>query len=264
MIVWHGLVNACLTPPGLFLLVMAAGLVLMAAHRPRTGAAMVVLSWAGLVVVSLPIVSTKLARAWESDPALSRPLPIGPRAIVVLAAGRYHDAPEYGRRDTVGTDTLVRLRYAAHLFRETRLPILVSGGAPLGGTPAALLMRHVLTRDFATPVRWVEASSRTTAQNAAYSWAILHPQKIRSIFLVTQAWHMPRAAALFRGVGFKVVPAPTDFVTSSRRGDTILAYLPNAHALALSALIVHEMIGLGWVRIRALLPAFLAHRISHG
>ncbi|RCN58446.1 YdcF family protein [Acidiferrobacter thiooxydans] len=264
MIIWHGLVNACLTPPGLFLLPMTAGLILLAARRPSLGAALVVLAWAGLWIVSLPAVSHPLARDWESYPALRRPLPIGPRAIVVLAAGRYHDAPEYGGRDTVGADTLVRLRYAARLFRETHLPILVSGGAPLGGTAAARLMRRVLNRDFATPVKWVEASSKTTAQNARYSWAILRSQKIRSIFLVTQAWHMPRAVALFREVGFKVVPAPTGFVTRSRRGQTILAYLPNAPALALSALIFHEMIGLAWVRMRAWLPAPLAHLISHG
>ena len=75
---------------------------------------------------------------------------------------------------------------------------------------------------------------------------------------------MPRAVALFREVGFKVVPAPTGFVTRSRRGQTILAYLPSAPALALSALIFHEMIGLAWVRMRAWLPAPLAHLISHG
>ncbi|MHB1511775.1 MAG: YdcF family protein [Acidiferrobacter sp.] len=264
MIVWHGLVNAFVTPPGLFLLPMAVGLVLIVARRHKVGTAITTLSWAGLVVMSLPAVSSALARSWESDPALHRPLPIGPRAIVVLAAGRYHDAPEYGGRTTVGIDTLARLAYAARLFRETRLPILASGGAPLKGTPAALLMRRVLKHDFATPVEWVEASSKTTAQNAEYSWAILHSQKIHTIFLVTQAWHMPRAVALFRRAGFKVVPAPTDFVTRSRRDTTILAYLPNAHALALTAVIFHEMIGLAWVRATALLPAPLAHFISHG
>lgn len=264
MIVWHGLVNALLTPPGIFLLPMAAGLVLLLARRPKVGVTITTLSWAGLVVMSLPAVSSALARSWESYPALHRPLPIGPRAIVVLAAGRYHDAPEYGGHTTVGIDTLARLAYAAHLFRETRLPILASGGAPLKGTAAALLMRQVLKRDFATPVKWVEASSKTTAQNAEYSWVILRSQKIHTIFLVTQAWHMPRAVALFRRAGFKVVPAPTDFVTRSRRDATILAYLPSAHALALTAVIFHEMIGLAWVRVAGLLPAPLAHFISQG
>ncbi|MHB8253005.1 MAG: YdcF family protein [Acidiferrobacter sp.] len=261
MIVWHGLVNAAMTPPGVFLLPMGVGLALMA-KKQSFGIVLMALSWIGLVLVSLPIIGTALARSWEIYPGLPNPPPKGPRAIVVLAAGRYDKAPEYGLRDTVGTDTLVRLRYAARLARESRLPILVSGGAPLGGPPVALLMRHVLRRDFKTPVKWVEVRSKTTAQNAAYSAAILIPQGIRSIFLVTQAWHMRRAVMLFRKAGFTVTAAPTDFVTTSRRNRTILAYLPNARAMALTALVLHEMIGVLWIRLRSILPQSLAHIIS--
>ena len=261
MIVWHGLINALVTPPGLFLVPLGLGLALTGL-KPRWGIAVITVSWVGLTLFSLPVVASSLARAWETYPALTRPLPKGPRAIVVLAAGRYRKAPEYGGQDTVGTDTLVRLRYAARLFRESQLPILTSGGAPLGGPPAAVLMRRVLRRDFKTPVKWVEDHSQTTAQNAHDSAAILLPLGIRDIFLVTQAWHMRRAVLLFRQAGFTVVPAPTDFVTKSRRSGTILSYLPSAHAIALSAKVVHELIGVLWAHLRSLLPRSLAHTIN--
>ena len=261
MIIWHGLVNAFITPPGLFLVPMGLGLALIR-RKAVLGITLVAISGIGLILVSLPVVATALAKDWEIYPALTTPLPKGPRAIVVLAAGRYRRAPEYGRRTTVGTNTLVRLRYAAHLFRASRLPILVSGGAPLGGTPVAFLMRHVLRHDFKTPVRWVEGRSQTTAQNARDAATILIPLGIRQIFLVTQAWHMKRAALLFRDAGFAVTPAPTDFVTKSRRNNTILAYLPNAHAISLSAVIVHEMVGVLWTHIRLALPRSIAHLIN--
>ncbi len=261
MIVWHGLVNALVTPPGLFLVPLGLGLALTW-WKPRWGIAIIAVSWVGLTLFSLPVIAALLTTRWESYPALTNPLPKGPRAIVVLAAGRYRKAPEYGGHDTVGADTLVRLRYAAHLFRKTRLPILASGGAPLGGPPAAILMRQVLRRDFKTPVKWVEDRSHTTSQNARYSAAILLPLGIHAVFLVTQAWHMKRAALLFRRAGFTVVPAPTDFVTKSRRSGTILFYLPNAHALALSATVAHEMIGVLWIHLRSLLPRSLAHAIN--
>lgn len=261
MIVWHGLVNALVTPPGLFLVPLGIGLALTGFKR-RWGIAVVAVSWVGLTLFSLPVVATSLTKAWEIHPALTNPLPKGPRAIVVLAAGRYRKAPEYGGRTTVGTDTLVRLRYAARLFRESHLPILASGGAPLGGPPAAVLMRKVLRRDFKTPVKWVEDRSQTTSQNARYSAGILLPLGIRDIFLVTQAWHMRRAVLLFRRAGFTVVPAPTDFVAKSRRSGTILSYLPSAHALALSAQLAHELVGLLWAHLRSLLPRPLAHAIT--
>lgn len=261
MIVWHGLVNALVTPPGLLLVPLGLGLAL-AWRKPRLGIALITVSWIGLTLFSLPVVATALARSWESYPALTSPLPKGPRAIVVLAAGRYRNAPEYGGRDTVGTNTLVRLRYAARLFRETRLPMVASGGAPLGGPPDAILMRQVLSRDFKVPVKWVEDRSQTTSQNARYCAAILLPLGIRDIFLVTQAWHMKRAVFLFRQAGFTVIPAPTDFVTKSRRDGTILAYLPSAHALALSATLAHEAVGVLWARLRSLLPRSLGRLIN--
>ncbi len=52
---------------------------------------------------------------------------------MVLGGGRYRDAPEYGN-DTVGEYTLVRLRYAAKLHRETGFPLLVTGGRPMEAT----------------------------------------------------------------------------------------------------------------------------------
>lgn len=263
MIVWHGIVNAFLTPPGLFLLPAVLGLGFFF-RWPRWGVSLAILSWAGLTLFSLPVVSAALARGWEVYPALTKPFPKGPQAIVVLAAGRYRKAPEYGDRDTVGPDTLFRLRYAARLYRETRLPILASGGAPLGGTPAAVLMRHVLMRDFHVPVAWVEGHSKTTAENAVDSAKILAPLHIRQIYLVTQAWHMRRAVLLFRRAGFVVTAAPTGFVSHSRRSRSLLAYLPSAHALAVCSLIFHEMIGFAWARCEPHLPHFLAHVVSHG
>ncbi len=261
MVVWHGVVNAFVTPPGAFLILMAAGL-LLAARRPAGGWTLVVTGWALLAAASLPVVADGLARRIENVPAL-RQIPESAQAIVVLAAGRYRRAPEYGDRDTVGADTLVRLRYAAYLYRRRPLPILVSGGAPFGGPPAARLMRHVLVHAFHVPVRFLEERSKTTAQNARFSARILRRAHIRRILLVTQAWHMRRAAALFRAHGLIVTPAPTDFTVPGRRDGGVLAELPSAHALAVTALVTHEEIGWLWMRTRAALPAWLSRIINN-
>ncbi|MDA8361113.1 MAG: YdcF family protein [Gammaproteobacteria bacterium] len=261
MVVWHGVVNACVTPPGALLILMAAGF--LAVWRWRVaGWTLLIGGWALLVMASLPVVATALARRVETVPALLR-IPASAQAIVVLAAGRDRHAPEYGGRDTVGADTLVRLRYAAHLYRRRPLPILVSGGAPFGGTPDALLMRHVLIHAFHVPVRFVESRSRTTAQNARFSARILLRAHMRRVVLVTQAWHMRRAAALFAARGLTVIPAPTDFIRAGRRSRTVLGMLPSAHALAVSSLIIHEEIGTLWMQWRTLLPRWLAARINN-
>src|SRR5207253_5479667 len=56
----------------------------------------------------------------------------GAQAIVVLAAGRVENAPEYDGKDIPDYIALARLRYTAKLQHETGLPVLISGG---NGTP---------------------------------------------------------------------------------------------------------------------------------
>src|SRR5262245_59038606 len=96
-----------------------------------TTAADVLLVAAGtlLWLLSTPFVAAHLTRRLELAEALTDLEAVkGVDAIVVLGADVVHHAPEYGGGETVGPLTLERLRYAAHLERATRLPVLVTAG----------------------------------------------------------------------------------------------------------------------------------------
>jgi len=54
-----------------------------------------------------------------------------------------------------------------------------------------------------------ESCSQNTEENALYTAAILYPQGVRKITLLTDSPHMLRSFLLFRNVGFKVVPYPS-------------------------------------------------------
>lgn len=250
MLSWQ-LTNALtvlLLPPGLILLILAAGFA-WRHSRPRTSA---LLTAAGLITLyglSMPLSARLLLAAWEG-PATPAQISPGVQAIIVLGGGKNYGAPEYGG-DTVLGSTLVRLRYAAHLHRLTSLPILVSGGSPEGSAVTeAQAMRQVLTHEFGVPVRWAEDRSANTLDNARLSYQLLAAEKIRTVYLVTHAWHMPRARLAFEHAGFRVIPAPTAFSTDYRI--TILDVLPDARALRDSALFFHEVIGTLWYRVRLL------------
>jgi len=168
-----------------------------------------------------------------------------PEAIVVLGAGRYSEAPEYGLKDTVSRLGLVRLRYAAELQRASDLPILVSGGAPGGETVSeAELMRDVLVKEFRVNVKWIENKSRNTSENARYSAEQLG--NTRHIYLVTHAWHMRRAAREFERAGIRVTPAPTGFHTLSPKARALSAYLPSSEGLNSTRIAIHERLGYFW------------------
>ena len=240
--------TALLLPPGLLLLVLAAGYALRHA-RPRAAA---LLTGAGLVAfyaLSMPLTARLLLEQWEGT-AVPLQVAADARAIIVLGGGKNYGAPEYGSDTVLGT-TLVRLRYAAHLHRQTRLPVLVSGGSPEGSAVTeAQAMRQVLEREFGVPVRWAEDGSVNTLDNARLSYRMLAAEKIRTVYLVTHAWHMPRARLAFEHAGFRVIPAPTAFSTGF--GITVLDVLPDARALRDSALFFHELIGMLWYRVRLL------------
>ena len=171
-----------------------------------------------------------------------------PRAIVVLSAGLA--ASRFGGgADTVGPLTMERIRFAARLHRDTGLPILVSGGVARGGAVSvAAAMEDALMTDFRVPVRWVEDASRNAYENAQFSAAILRRANIRTSYLVTHGWHMPRARKAFEGTGLNVVSAPAGF-TRVESGIAASDLIPRTRALAKSAYALHELFGGLWYAI---------------
>ena len=240
-------IAAWLLPPGCLLLLAAIG-AFIAVRRPRTGRGLVALSLIALYCLSTPIVSHHL-RMWlepsPADPGASK----GGQAIVVLGGGTDIRAPEYGA-DAPSSYTLVRLRYAAHLQRALSKPLLVTGGTVHGNTPEAVTMKATLEREFHASVKWAEPRSRNTMENARFTQALLKDEGVRRIYLVTHAWHMPRAKLAFEHHGFEVIPAATGFSRLERR--TLLNLLPSASSLLDSSIVFHEVIGIGWYHLRFL------------
>ncbi len=238
------LIAAFMLPPlnGLALLVVGISIRKRFQSLSRV---LIVVSIVLLWVMATPLFGGFLKKSLEGSPVTQRMINEA-RAIVVLGGGRDINSPEYGE-DTVGAATLLRLRYAAKLHRDTGLPILVTGGKPDGGTLSeAEVMRRVLTSEFNVSVRWLEDVSVNTNENASLSAVMLKRDGIQTVLIVTQAWHMPRALASFSNAGIKAISAPTSF-TSCKKID-LADLLPADYEASRNAL--HEYIGLLWYRLR--------------
>ena len=240
------LLAALALPPFSLILLALFGLALIGRH-PRSGRWLASLSLLTLVALSLPPVSGALMRSLEIYPPIHERQLARAQAIVILGASVYYNAPEYGS-DTVGRQSLERIRYGVHLQKHSRLPILVTGGAPFGGRPEGDTMKEVIEREFGGKVRWVENASRDTAENAALSANPLKASGITRIALVSHAWHLRRATELFEHQGFEVTPAPTVFTTSPPIGPT--HFLPSTAALAASSAALHEWLGIAVQKFR--------------
>jgi len=246
------LIAAFLLPPLSLLLLLAIGLYLLY-RRHRLAKPLLLATFSLLWIASTPYFVEGALHLLEQRTAALNNRYGNADAIVILGGGTYFHAPEYGMQDTVNEQTLQRLRYGAKLQHETGKPVLVTGGRPKGNDISeAQQMRTVLEQEFHVPVRWTEGASDNTLENARYSFQILQKDGMRKIFLITHAWHMPRAAEAFRHAGFEIIEAPVAFTTRHRVD--IMAFLPHAESLLDSKIFIHEVIGLLWYRIKLAVP----------
>jgi uncharacterized SAM-binding protein YcdF (DUF218 family) len=248
--------RSLLAPPAINILLVLLGLWLLRRKRLWPGRLFIAFSLLSLWLLATPLGSGLLAAGLERD----RPLSVtnkasweGAEAIVVLGGGR-DVAPEMGGIDVPNYWTASRLRYAARLYRQTGIPLAVSGGivqAREKETEAAVMTRS-LQQDYIVNVRWQEGQSRSTWENAQYSAGLLQAEGVKKIVLVTQSLHMRRARMIFEHFGFEVVAAPIDFEREAAAKPWLLQLAPSLMAFVRSAQSLHEYGGLVSYRLRML------------
>lgn len=196
--------TALALPPIVLILACLVGGILAWRGMRMAGAGVALAAFA-LLVLAMPAASGLLQFSLEREIA-SWPAPATPPAAIIVLGAEVTHGPD---GIEVGPLTLERLRIGARLHRATGLPLLVTGGmlSP-GETPVARLMADSLAADFATPARWVEDRAADTRENAQLSAAMLRAEGIGAAYVVSHAWHLPRALDVFARQGFAVVPAP--------------------------------------------------------
>jgi uncharacterized SAM-binding protein YcdF (DUF218 family) len=196
----------------------------------------------------MPIVGGTMLIAIERNLPLTPPAEAPPQAIVILGGDIMRDGSE-SEPPQPGLVSLDRLRAGAALFHRTGLPVLISGGPTYKDEPPlATVMADTMVRDFQVPVRWQETVSLDTWANAHMSAAILQAEGVRSIYVVTQAWHMRRAIMAFADTGITVTAAPTRF--DHLPEPLAAAFVPDMAAWRASYYALHELVGYAFYALR--------------
>ena len=178
-----------------------------------------------------------------------------PQAIVILGGGCRKGAletpPDYQQQD-LSSSSMERLRYGVRLARKTKLPILVTGGSPDKASKQelseAFMMKLVLEQELGLSPQWLEDQSNTTQENAIRSAEILKKEGIKSVYLVTHFWHMPRAKAVFEKEGLNITEAPMGFY--QKTAFTPLDFYPSSEGFQRTRWIWHEILGNLWYRVK--------------
>jgi uncharacterized SAM-binding protein YcdF (DUF218 family) len=207
--------------PSTFIAILLFAGVVLSIRGKRAGVALSSLAAALYILAGfLPLADFMLATLeYRSKPGSGEDI-AGAAGIIVLG-GAVSGESRFGDRRVLLNDAADRMVAAVQLARQyPALPVILSGGS---GALFAL-RRHKseaeLARGFfegfgiAPPRLKLEDRSRNTLENAIYTAELVRPTPVQRWVLVTSAFHMPRAKALFEAQGFRIVPAPGDFRTA--------------------------------------------------
>jgi len=236
-------------PPGIILVMLLFAL-LISRRSPVVSSVLSITGILLLIVLSMPLVARYLLINLQDYPAIeinNLNTEQSEGTIVILGAGRYSSAPEYGFRDEVSTLTLERLRYGAALADKLKIPVLLSGGRrDANATSEAVMMNQVMVNIFNINPQYLEVTGINTFQQAMAVKKMLAAKPSQKIYLITHAWHMKRAVAEFSSQGFDVHAAPMGFAATSSIENL---YLPTATALASSSRALHEYYALLYLKL---------------
>ncbi len=237
------LVETLLLPPGNTVLLMALALIVVAITRHcrvRFLSFVVFLLW----LLSTPWFTFQLLDHLQKPFSPLLEIPKDADVIVLLSAGHYEIANEFGSDAMPNSAALERAHYAAWLAKKTGLPIIVSGGSV---TPEemseASILGAVLRDQLGVKNVLEENHSKNTEENAKFTQALMHQYGFRKPLLVTHYWHMPRAINWFRYQGIQAYAAPTARHAKGPVEREIWQWIPQAKSLNYSSLALHEYLG---------------------
>jgi uncharacterized SAM-binding protein YcdF (DUF218 family) len=211
-----------------------------------------ILALASLWLFSLPVVADSLWRVIEQQ-ALRPAVSAAPQAqAVVVLGGMTRDIRGEQGLETEWNENADRFWAGLELFKVGKAPrlFLMAGRLPWEKsqrTEGQWLREKAI--EFGVPAQkiWLSPEVQNTQQEAQ---AVAKELPGGSILLVTSAFHMPRARALFEAQGLKVSPFPVDFRVVEN-DTTILDFLPSAGALETATGAIRELLGRAYYWIRS-------------
>jgi uncharacterized SAM-binding protein YcdF (DUF218 family) len=233
------------------LLLCLLALLLMLTRFTRTACCTLLFATAWLWLCSTALFADYLMGTLERGVVPRAMSAIAPEPAIVLLGGAMRGDTHMGTFADLN-EQADRLVYAVALYKAGKAPLLLlTGGAIVGGRTEAEQMRDLLAvMGIPDNGMLLENQSRDTHDNAVFSAKTLKERGIHRVLLVTSAFHMRRAVALFEAQGIEVVPAPTDYQQLVSEA-VVPGWLPMVSNLSRSTHALHEMIGYQIYRWRA-------------
>lgn len=238
------------TPDAILLALICLACLCLWLRGWRTGRAILTLAVFLALLVSLLPFGAWLVRPLEDRFPRVDALPPDIAGIVVLG-GAVNQFVTQDRHQTALTDAAERMtEFVALARRHPGLRLAFLGGSASLAHPEIkeTIVARRLFAELGLPLDRVifEDQSTNTYENARLGFDAVKPGAARWA-LVTSASHMPRAVGVFRKAGWRVLPYPVDYRTTSERH--LIGWNGLLGGLGGLAYGLHEWIGLLGYRI---------------
>jgi uncharacterized SAM-binding protein YcdF (DUF218 family) len=236
------------SPINLLLLSAFVGVLLCYGRHARFGRTLAMTAILMLVAAAILPLGVLLISPLENRFPQPPPDMAPPEGIIVLG-GAINDPASAARGQTVfdeGGERLTEAVVLAKRYPQARV-VYTSGSASFTpeASTEALQARKLMSQMGIAPDRiTLEDKSRNTDENARFTAAIVHPQPSQHWFIVTSAFHMPRAMGIFEKAGFNPIAYPVSFYTLGPGTGSLRLSFRSERNLRVFETAVHEWIGL--------------------
>lgn len=202
-----------------------------------------------LYTMSVSFVSNRLCYFLEKDYLASYgAVDVKVDVIAVLGGGVSEN--EYVGKTLLSSLSSLRLLHAIQLSRRNGARRLYFAGRGTGRISEAEAMYNA-AEGLGVPKEkiMIEPLSRNTREHAIEMNKAFSDKNIH-IGLVTSAYHMKRSEREFRKYFRNIVPLASDYLYSTPAAPFTRSFIPNAGSLQNTGVVLNEMIGLLWYRLK--------------
>jgi uncharacterized SAM-binding protein YcdF (DUF218 family) len=243
MLIFNKLLPMFVLPMGWVMLLLLYGV-----WRAKRWPAVVALTL--LYVCGMPVTGSLLTRALESryqPVALSQ---VGTADAIVALSGIFGPVSAPGYLPNVG-EAGERLEAGIVLWQQKTANWLVFTGGRVPWNQHAEVegersKRVAIARGIPATRIVVTGEVGNTLEESLAVANLMRQREWKRIILVTTAWHMPRAARLFRKAGVDIVPFPVDYQSEPNAPWSWLDLLPRAEGLGRTERMLREWYGIGF------------------
>lgn len=221
-------------PPGIFVVILLfIGTLLY--RREKLLAKLLFITAFLLYGCTIPLTGKVLIQSLENR--YQPPSQIKGDVILMLGGGATLDTPDIDGKGQLSSNGANRLLTVLRLYKQTGLPILLSGGQVFSdyGNESDIAKRELLSLGVPESKIFIENKSRNTEENAQFSKQLLDQKGWHKPVLVTSAFHMERAVLDFKKNKIDVEPYPTDYQASQKLTLYANQFTPSTNGLTFLA-----------------------------